>query len=290
MHPAASVILFSTLSGAGFGLLAWLGIGWPAATGWPAFWFYFFGYGLAIVGLFASVFHLANPRNAIKAFREWRSSWLSREAVLSVATLLVIAPHAIGRIFYAETWATLGLVGSVLCLLTVFSTAMIYTQLRAVPRWNTPLTPLLFLAYAATGGAILAGQREAAVWLLLALGLVQLAHWMVGDSRFAAAGHGMGTATGLGRIGRVRLLEPPHAGGNYLLHEMVFRIGRRHAMKLRVLAFLGAVVVPAAILLAPGSGPVPFALSGGIHLLGTLAARWLFFAEARHVVGLYYGR
>ena len=26
------------------------------------------------------------------------------------------------------------------------------------------------------------------------------------------------------------------------------------------------------------------------HLTGALAARWLFFAEAEHVVGLYYGR
>ncbi|PRX34948.1 DMSO reductase anchor subunit [Meinhardsimonia xiamenensis] len=290
MHPAVSVILFTTLSGAGFGLFAWLGTGRPPVTGWPAFWFYFMGYGLAVTGLFASAFHLANPKNAIKAFSQWRSSWLSREAVLSVATLLVIAPYAIGRIFYGENWAALGLAGSILSILTVFSTAMIYTQLRTVPRWNTPLTPLLFLAYAVTGGAILAGQSEAAIWLLLALGLIQLAHWMLGDSRFAAAGHDMGTATGLGRIGRVRLLEPPHSGGNYLLHEMVFRIGRRHAMKLRVLAFLGAVALPLAILLAFGAAPAATALAAAVHLLGTLASRWLFFAEARHVVGLYYGR
>jgi hypothetical protein len=25
------------------------------------------------------------------------------------------------------------------------------------------------------------------------------------------------------------------------------------------------------------------------HVAGVLAARWLFFAEAEHVVGLYYG-
>jgi DMSO reductase anchor subunit len=26
------------------------------------------------------------------------------------------------------------------------------------------------------------------------------------------------------------------------------------------------------------------------HALGTFAQRWLFFAEAEHVVGLYYGK
>jgi DMSO reductase anchor subunit len=31
------------------------------------------------------------------------------------------------------------------------------------------------------------------------------------------------------------------------------------------------------------------ALAAVVHLAGALAARWLFFAEAEHVVGLYYG-
>lgn len=30
-------------------------------------------------------------------------------------------------------------------------------------------------------------------------------------------------------------------------------------------------------------------LAGVLHLAGAMAARWLFFAEAEHVVGLYYG-
>jgi DMSO reductase anchor subunit len=27
-----------------------------------------------------------------------------------------------------------------------------------------------------------------------------------------------------------------------------------------------------------------------LHLIGAFAARWLFFAQAEHVVGLYYGK
>ena len=38
MHPAPSVILFTTLSGLGFGLLIWLALGFPAVTGWVAVW------------------------------------------------------------------------------------------------------------------------------------------------------------------------------------------------------------------------------------------------------------
>ena len=100
MHPAPSVILFSSLSGIGFGLLAWLGIGLPAVTGWVAFVFFALAYLLAVGGLIASTFHLGHPERALKAFTQWRSSWLSREAWASVAALLVMAAYGAGLVFY----------------------------------------------------------------------------------------------------------------------------------------------------------------------------------------------
>ena len=64
--------------------------------------------------------------------------------------------------------------------------------------------------------------------------------------------------------------------------------GRRHARRLRLIAVLGAGVIPALVVALP-LGPVSFVLAAMIHLAGAFAARWLFFAEAEHVVGLYYG-
>jgi len=290
MHPAPSVIIFTSLSGLGFGLLAWLGFGRPDVTGGTAFAFYFIGYALAVGGLMASVFHLGNRKNAVKAFSQWRTSWLSREGVLAVVALLAVAPYAMGRIFFAADLALLGLIGAVLCLVTVFSTSMIYAQLKTVPRWNSPVTPVLFLGYALAGGALLAGQVGAALALLIVLAVAQVAAWIVGDGRFAAAGTTMETATGLGRIGTVRLLEPPHSGENYLLKEMAYQVGRKHAVKLRVIALALAVLVPVLLLLiAPGSHLLA-GLAVISHIAGVFASRWLFFAEAKHVVALYYGR
>ena len=88
MHPAPSVIIFTTLSGLGFGMLAWMGLGLPAVTGWIAFVMFAIGFGLAVGGLLASTFHLGHPERAWKAFSQWRSSWLSREGVFAVADLL----------------------------------------------------------------------------------------------------------------------------------------------------------------------------------------------------------
>ena len=287
MHPAPSLILFSTLSGLGFGLLAWLGLGLPAPEGWVAAVFHALGLALASAGLVASTFHLGNPQRALRAFTQWRSSWLSREAWLAAAALAAATAHAATAVTGARM-AQLGWLAAALCLATVLATSMIYASIRAVPRWHAWTTPAVFLLYAVAGGALLAGRVAFAPWLLLAAGLLQILAWAQGDGAFARAGTTIATATGLGALGRVRAFEPPHTGSNYLLDEMAFRVGRRHARRLRVLGLGLAVVLPAALLLLP-LGHALAAVAVLSHLAGVLAIRWLFFAEAEHVVALYYG-
>ena len=288
MHPAPSIILFTALSGLGFGLLAFLGLGMPGATGWVAFAFFAIAYSLACGGLIASTFHLGRPERAIRAFSQWRTSWLSREAWASVATLTVMAIYGTGRVFFAADWQALGWIGSALALLTVYCTAMIYASLKSVPRWHSPLTPAHFLTLALAGGALLAGQVTAALVLFALATAVQLALWHQGDRAFARAGTTLSSATGL-TGGQVRAFEPPHTGTNYLLREMVHVVGRRHAQRLRGLALGLGYLLPLALLLAPFSHALA-ALAVLSHLAGLLATRWLFFAQAEHVVGLYYGK
>jgi sulfite dehydrogenase (quinone) subunit SoeC len=289
MHPAPSVIFFSVFSGLGFGLLFWLGLGWPSPTGVVAFVFFAIAYLLAVGGLIASTFHLGRPERALKAFTQWKTSWLSREAICAVAALLLMAVYGGGAVFLDQHWRVIGVLGGVLSLGTVFTTSMIYTQLKTIPRWHSPLTPLNFLSLSIAGGALLAGQVTWALWLIVIAGGIQLATWIIGDTRFAASGTTLATATQLGQIGTVRAFEPPHTGTNYLLHEFVYVIGRKHAFKLRVISLLLMTILPVILLLIPFSHA-----AGGLavlaHVAGVLTARWLFFAQAEHVVGLYYGK
>jgi sulfite dehydrogenase (quinone) subunit SoeC len=287
MHPAPSVILFSTLSGLGFGFLAFLGAGALQPSGWAAFFLWGLGYGLAVAGLLAATFHLGNPKNALKAFSQWRTSWLSREAWASVATLVLLAPVALSDWLGLALSRLPGQIGAGLAVFTVLTTAMIYTQIKAVPRWHLWLTPVMFVSFAIAGGAVLAGAPWASL-ALLAVGAVLLALWRVGDGAFARAGQTLGAATGLDQIGLPTVFEPAHTAGNYLLREMIHVVGRRHARKLRLIALILASLLPALILLLP-LGWAGIALAAMLHLAGALAARWLFFAEAEHVVGLYYG-
>tara|TARA_R110000787_G_scaffold148191_3_gene262142 strand:+ start:208 stop:1080 length:873 start_codon:yes stop_codon:yes gene_type:complete len=289
MHPAPSVIFFSTFSGLGFGLLVFLGLGMPATTGVNAFIFFTIAYLLAVGGLISSTFHLGHPERALKAFTQWRTSWLSREAWCAVLALLVMALYGAGLVFFAQRWTLLGIVGAMLSLGTVYTTSMIYTQMKTVPRWHSALTPANFVSLCIGGGALLAGQTTWAVILLALAGAIQLATWLHGDKALASSGTDMATATGLGHIGTVRAFEPPHTGTNYLLREFVYVIGRKHAQKLRVIAILLMAVLPVIFLLLPFNHWIAL-LAVLAHVAGVLTARWLFFAQAEHVVGLYYGK
>ncbi len=289
MHPAPSVIAFSTFSGLGFGLLFWLGFGVPSVTGWSAFAFFAIAYILAVGGLISSTFHLGHPERALKAFSQWRSSWLSREGVCAVAALVLMALYGAGLVFFDSSWQPIGVLGAMLSLGTVFTTAMIYTQLKTVPRWNMPLTPAYFLSLSLAGGALLSGQVSWCIALLIVAGVIQIATWVTGDKAFGQSGTDMASAPQLGNIGSVRAFEPPHTGTNYLLREFVFQIGRKHAQKLRVIAVGLMIVLPVLLLLLPFNHLLAV-IAVLAHVTGVLASRWLFFAQAEHVVGLYYGQ
>ena len=90
MHPAKSVIFFTTISGAGFGLIALLSLALSfgiAQFDIGLFTAAIIAVGLSSAGLISSTFHLGNPQRAWRAFSQYQSSWLSREGVLSVLTL-----------------------------------------------------------------------------------------------------------------------------------------------------------------------------------------------------------
>jgi len=305
MHPAYSVILFTTASGAGYGLLALLclvgishGEASTLAFGLTAM---VLALGLVTIGLLASTFHLGHPERAWRALSQWRSSWLSREGVLAVVTYgpaLLFGVVWSGLVHAPELITPLAVVTSVLAMLTVMSTGKIYATLKTIRAWHDRWTVWVYLAFSlATGAVILAaitslfGNFPAFLaWfssgcLVLALA-IKLAYWRSIDA--APRDLSMGDATGLGRIGQVRQWELPHSAPNYVQKEMGYAVARKHAAALRRLVLLSLL---AAILLMLVALAVPYAavLSMVLALFASVVQRWLFFAEAQHVVTLFYG-
>lgn len=311
MHPAFSVVFFTTATGAGYGLLALLGV--LAGQGFipPDFWLGLTGMGLALglisTGLLSSAGHLGRPERAWRAFSQWRSSSLSREGVASVATFVPAGLFGIGWVVLGRTsgWAAVaGLLAAVGAVATVCTTGMIYASLKPIAQWHSRFTLPAYLVFSAMTGSVLlnallqgfaAGSNMllAAALLLTALGWgLKLATWRYNDRLEIPTN--ANTATGLSG-GTVRSLEWPHTEENYLLKEMGFRIARKHSAKLRQITQVLAFALPALLLVAAFALPLPYAAALSIlapiaQLAGMLVERWLFFAEAKHTVTLYYGR
>ncbi|MCY4192086.1 MAG: dimethyl sulfoxide reductase anchor subunit [Rhodospirillaceae bacterium] len=310
MHPAKSVIFFTTASGAGYGLILWLGTlsAWRLLPADQGFGLAVFAVALAliVVGLLSSTLHLGHPERAWRALSQWRSSWLSREGVAAILAFVPIGLFGIWWVFLAQNTGValvFGIVAALAAMITVYCTAMIYASLKTIPAWSNGWTILSYLGLCAMTGALLLHlavslwgwqvQQSTGIVALTTTAvslLVKLRYWSTISK--PKKDSNAGTATGLGQMGTVRLLESPHSSDNYLMKEMGFRIAREHAHKLRTIAIVTGFMIPAAALaigLTVGATPLMAIIAVLAACPGVVIERWLFFAEARHVVMLYYG-
>jgi sulfite dehydrogenase (quinone) subunit SoeC len=314
MNPAFSVIFFTTLSGTGFGLWFWIAL--RIAVGDKPEWFdglgwvmgLFAGAALVVVGIVASLWHLGKPRRVWRAFSQWRSSWMSREGLLAFATFacasLVVLIQSVWielpneALYIRITAALLAL----LCAATVFATAMIYASLVPIPAWRHSLVVPAYLLFAAVGGGLLFGPfagttldapnmvGAGVVIGATALWRVKRRYWR--DIDRAPLPQTTGDAVGLPDRS-VTSFEPPHTEANYLTREMGFVVARKHARKLRTIAVMLFAGVPILCALPhwllPHGDVTALLWIGAVSFqLGALVERWLFFAEAKHLVTLYY--
>ena len=311
MHPAYSVIFFTTASGAGYGLIFLMAL-FGALNGVPIDpWFGAIGLGFGTLlitgGLLSSTVHLGHPERAWRAYSQWKSSWLYREGVLATATYVPLVLTAWGWLIEGSLDGKYGLIAAVLammCLLTVHSTGMIYATLRTISAWHNRLTVPSYLCFALLSGSVwfhalaqMFGHQtpEAALVVIVALFLafyVKRKYWRSIDTQSGPVT--VESATGLADLGKVRLLDSPTMTENFVQREMGFSIARKHAQKLRRICFFAYFLIPI-ILTGLTSNAVPiFAVLGTLLTavsvsVGVVVERWLFFAEAKHVSMLYYG-
>ncbi|MFA9459869.1 dimethyl sulfoxide reductase anchor subunit family protein [Thiohalorhabdus methylotrophus] len=308
MKPAFSVILFTVASGAGFGLIM-LGILFDLfglgggldrssllAAGGLAF-------VLISVGLLASTAHLANPKNAWRSFSRFKTSWLSKEGVFAVLFYPFFLLYMLGVYSGAGStpgWALFfGVIAFLLGLATLFSTGMIYASLKTIRQWSSPLVPVNYLTKAFSTGILLlyalglGGLQPVSGMIALAAALILLAAMVKSVYYFwvaQPAGPTINTATGFTRA-KVQILDPGHSYGTFLTHEFGYVPPANLVKGLKVGVYVFTYLLPLVLLWpaaeAPGSGVMWVAAVSA--LAGAAMERWLFFAEARHVVNLYHG-
>jgi sulfite dehydrogenase (quinone) subunit SoeC len=282
------------------------------------------GFILVSSGLLSSLAHLGQPQRAWRALSQWRSSWLSREGIAALATFIpasiiavvlapiVLARHSLGTEVaeaclptalspFICTSAVLLAVGTVA---TVFCTANIYACLKPVRAWHNRYVVVGYLLLGIyTGGlfawalsALQSGSIQDLRFLLIfvaaaaaAGALLKSMYWRHIDADTSGS---TADAIGLSSLGNVRSFEQPHTEENYLTHEMGFRVARRHSRKLRMICLTAGFAIPAMLaaisLYWPVAGRIVAWLALFSGMLGIFVERWLFFAEAKHTVMLYY--
>ncbi|HUW97695.1 MAG TPA: DmsC/YnfH family molybdoenzyme membrane anchor subunit [Acidiferrobacter sp.] len=309
MNPSLAVIFLTLFAGSGFGLMAVVaavndfhidgGLS-PLLTVIAAA----FSLVLVTIGMIASTTHLANPKNAWRAFSRWRTSWLAREGVLAVLFYPLTIAY-LGWVFFMnadrDTVALiLGNSAAVVGLVTIFAQGMIYACLRTIRQWHTPLVPANFFVLGlALGTTLLATARVVtngpdksligmAIALLIAAAVMKAIYYFwIGKP----SGTTLQTATGFSGT-KVRLLDQGHTFGTFLTREFSNSITPLTAMRLKIVVYVVGFAIPAGVLTLALHEPIElFAIIAPLAaFFGIGVERYLFFIEAQHVINLYHGR
>ncbi len=308
MKPALSVLIFTVSSGAGYGLLIWMIalqlMGEATVDLRQLLIIGVIGLALVTLGLLSSTLHLTNPKNAWRAFNRFRTSWLSREGVFAIVFYPLALAYG-GCLWMAEgQQSTLSMVAGLLTigigLITVICTGMIYASLKPIRQWHNPLTTPIYVLFSLLSGALLLlalglglnGELSnillvAFTILLLVVGVAKLLYFSIIGKPDGAT---INSATGFSQA-QVRLLDAGHNADTFLTKEFVFDAGALKLLRLRRLMATLVFALPIAMITVLMYTAFTQAVYLGVVslMLGLFVERWLFFAEAQHVVNLFYG-
>ena len=284
MKPAWSVILLTTLIGAGQGLfLAVFAVNAPreltlVATGLVLI--------LTAAGLAASFFHLGHPERAWRSAAMWRTSWLSREVIVLPLFMALVFLYGLlqwaGRV---EQALLVGWLAAIACVALFVCTGMIYACLKFLQEWHSPLTVLNFALLGVASGLTLAAALEPRYALAAILATIVAAAGRIASLvRNAKLKPRSSLQSAIG-IKHPRIAQKAQGAiaGSFNTREFFHGRGPLLLRNVKWLFIAAAFVIPAGLLLA-GLPAAAFAVQFG----GLLAERWFFFAQANHPQNLYY--
>ena len=306
MHPAFSILFFTTLAGAAQGLLLALALAQLAGVATDGnFVLRAVGLGVALLlaGLAASFLHLGHKMRAWRAVLMWRTSWMSREVIvmpayIGVAALwwLVLYAGSDSALARALPWVVV--VGA---LLLWYCTAMIYACLRFIQEWAHWSTVANFILIGLASGSALAcalaasaGQSALlaalAPWTTLATLLAALSRWH--SLRRNAALRPVSTLQSATGIQALKLVQKSMgmSAGAFNTREFFHGASQLALRNVRWAFVLGLFVLPLALQLCAltSAATWPWAWAALLQAPSLIAERWVFFAQAKHPQNLYY--
>ena len=322
MHPAFSVIFFTTLAGAGQGMFLALYTGqlysvFKLLPTENAVGFYALGSLIALVllvgGLISSFFHLGRPERAWRSAAMWRTSWLSREVIILPAFIGSVAVwgliHYMGWNPVLFTFSSgieidlsllVGAVATLLCFTLFLCTGMIYACIKQLQEWATPLTVINYILLGGASGFMLAtafaaAQGSGMTWFFggwaVILTLLAFVSRSASLFRNARIKHKSSVQTAIGiRHAHIEQKAQGAMAGSFNTREYFHGASKRKYKNIKW-AFLALVFPVPLILVSIGLGAQLIGLLVAafvVQYIGLLMERWFFFAQANHPQNLYY--
>ena len=309
MNPAFSVILLTTLIGAGQGLFlalfaAEVVLKSQSTNTVDGVTFYAVGSAIALLltglGLLASFFHLGHPERAWRAAAMWRTSWLSREVIVLPAFMSCVALYGASHYFAWGYSTAIGAAGVVLCFGLFVCTAMIYAAIKFLQEWHSPLTIINYTLLGCASGMVLATAFSAFTATSLtvhfgnaavALTLLALATRTAALIRNARLKPKSTLQSAIG-IAHPRIVQKAQGfmGGSFNTREFFHGQSRQYLRSVKWGFLLLTFVAPVILLLLGIQQSVAGLLTAAfvVQFVGLIAERWFFFAQANHPQNLYY--
>ncbi|MEH6456738.1 MAG: DmsC/YnfH family molybdoenzyme membrane anchor subunit [Cocleimonas sp.] len=322
MHPALSVIFLTVLIGAGQGLFLALFASeflqssavLPEKFGMN---FYVIGslisVGLLALGLFSSFFHLGHPERAWRSAAKWKTSWLSREVIVLPLAMLMMALY--GGAHYLQltdelftipngtvvsSTVLLGAIATIVTFALFICTAMIYGCIKFLQEWHSPLTVVNFSLLGMASGFTLATAlsaymgaeftqffASAAIFLTILAAFFRIAS-MVRNSKIHPKSD-LKSAIGVNHP-VIKQISQGSMGGSFNTREYFHGKKMSFVKNMKYIFLILAFVVPLILLLISFDKAIFVipVIAFAIQMLGLLAERWYFFADANHPQNLYY--
>ncbi len=306
MHPAFSILFFTTLAGMAQGLVVLLAVAMLLRVDMaPGFVLGALAVGeiLLIAGLASSFLHLGHKMRAWRAALMWRTSWMSREVIILPAFIALVGLWWLALYFEVSAgWVALLpaliLIGS---FALWYCTAMIYACLRFIEEWAHKLTIINFTLIGLSSGMVLgcalaamAGQVEFLKTFGLATLVLVLAAWFMramAVRRNAGLRHKstLQSATGI-KANKLVQKSMGMSAGAFNTREFFHGASAAAVQNVRLGFQILGFALPALCVAwgLAGGGVLPWVLAMVFQAPGLLAERWYFFAQAKHPQNLYY--
>ena len=306
MHPAFSILFFTTLAGIAQGLVVLLALAALMRINMTASFVLTalaIGEVLLIAGLASSFLHLGHKMRAWRAALMWRTSWMSREVIVLPAFIALVGIWWLALYFKVNAgWvAVLPVLVIIASFLLWYCTAMIYACLRFIEEWAHTLTIINFTLIGLSSGMVLAcalaamaGQMEFLQSFGIATLALVLAAWffrVIAVRRNSALRHKstLQSATGIKATKLVQKSMGMSAGAfntREFFHGASEMAVKNVRLGFQVLGF----ALPALCIVwgLTSGGALPWLLAMVLQAPGLLAERWYFFAQAKHPQNLYY--